>query len=123
MMSRVRTAWLCFCRMHLAALVADRWRTILGAIGVALGVTVVLGTLVLKFELTRPFDSFGPELAHAAPPGVVQVTPKINGRLPIETVDRLREGVADATAVIPVVAALTPVITPDGLHGLSLIHI
>lgn len=121
MMSRVRTAWLCFCRMHLAALVADRWRTILGAIGVALGVTVVLGTLVLKFELTRPFDSFGPALTHAAPSGVVQVTPKINGRLPIETVDRLRERVADATAVIPVVAALTPVITPDGLHGFFLL--
>jgi putative ABC transport system permease protein len=43
-----------------AALVADwRW-TLLSVIGVALAVTVVLGTLILKSELVRPFESFGP---------------------------------------------------------------
>ena len=110
-----------FRRIHLAALIADWRRTLLSVIGVALGVTVVLGTLILKFELTRPFDSFGPSLTHAADIGVVEVTPNVSGRLPIETVNRLHAEVAGAEAVIPVVAALTPVDVAGGTHGFFLL--
>ena len=108
-MQRLRGGWLTFRRIHLAALIADWRRTLLSAIGVALGVTVVLGTLILKSELARPFDAFGPSLTHAADVGVVEVTPDVSGRLPIETVNRLRTEVTEADAVIPIVAALTPV--------------
>jgi putative ABC transport system permease protein len=113
-MPRLRAGWLIFRRIHLAALVADWRRTLLSAIGVALGVTVVLGTLILKSELARPFDAFGPSLTHAADVGVVEVTPNVSGRLPIETVNRLRAEVAGAEAVIPIVAALTPVDVAGG---------
>src|SRR5258705_2100821 len=104
----LRAGWLSLRRIHLAALIADWRSTLLSVIGVALGVTVVLGTLVLKSELARPFDSFGPSLTHAADRGVVEVTPNVSGRLPIETVDRLRAEVPEAEAVIPIVAGLTP---------------
>jgi putative ABC transport system permease protein len=111
-----------FRRIHLGALIADWRRTLLSVIGVAIGVTVVLGVLVLKFDLTRPFDSFGPSLTHAADVGVVEVTPNINGRLPIEVVDRLRTEVPGADAVIPIVAGLTPVGIPSGVsHGFFLL--
>ena len=73
-MRRLRGGWMSFRRIHLAALIADWRRTLLSAIGVALGVTVVLGTLILKAELVRPFDSFGPSLTHAADTRVVEVT-------------------------------------------------
>ena len=116
-MQTLRAGWLSFRRIHLAALIADWRRTLLSAIGVALGVTVVLGTLILKFELVRPFDSFGPSLTHAADTGVIEVTPNVSGRLPIETVDRLSAEVAGAEAVIPVVAALTPVDVAGNGHG------
>lgn len=108
-MRRLRAGWLSFRRIHLAALIADWRRTLLSMVGVALGVTVVLGTLILKSELARPFDSFGPSLAHAARLGVVQVTPDVSGRLPVATVDRLRNEVPGAEAVVPIVAGLTPV--------------
>ena len=108
-MRRLRTEWLSFRRIHLAALIGDWRRTLLSVIGVAVGVTVVLGVLILKSELTRPFDSFGPSLTHAADVGVVEVTPNVSGRLPNPTVDRLRAEVTGAEAVIPVVAGLTPV--------------
>ncbi len=120
-MQRLRAGWLSFRRIHLAALIADWRRTLLSVIGVAVGVTVVLGTLILKSELTRPFDSFGPSLTHAADSGVVAVTPNISGRLPIETVVRLRTEVAEAEAIIPVVAALTPVDVAGGTHGFFLL--
>ena len=120
-MQRLRAGWLSFRRIHLAALIADWRRTLLSAIGVALGVTVVLGTLILKSELARPFDSFGPSLTHAADTGVVEVTPNINGRLPIETVNRLRTEVTGAEAVIPIVAGLTPVDVAGGTHGFFLL--
>jgi putative ABC transport system permease protein len=120
-MHRLRAGWLSFWRIHLAALIADWRRTLLSVIGVALGVTVVLGTLILKSELARPFDAFGPSLIHAADIGVVEVTPNISGRLPIETVNRLRAEVAGAEAVIPIVAALTPVDVADGTHGFFLL--
>lgn len=113
-MRRLRAGWLSFRRIHLAALIADWRRTLLSVIGVALGVTVVLGTLILKSELVRPFDSFGPSLTHAADIGVVEVTPNVSGRLPIETINRLHAEVAGAKAVIPIVAALTPVDIGDG---------
>ncbi len=113
-MQRLRAGWLSFRRIHLAALIADWRRTLLSVIGVALGVTVVLGTLILKSELARPFDSFGPSLAHAADNGVVEVTPNVSGRLPIETVNRLRAEVPGAEAVIPIVAGLTPVDVSGG---------
>lgn len=113
--------WLPFRRIHLAALVADWHRTLLSIIGVALGVTVVLGTLVLKAELTRPFDAFGPALTHAARGGVVEVTPNISGRLPITTVDRLRAEIPGAEAVIPIVAGLTPIAVDDATHGFFLL--
>ena len=89
MISRLSSSWQSFRRLHLAALVADWRRTLLSALGVAVGVSVVLGTLILKAELTRPFDAFGPALTHAAERGVIQVSPNINGRLPLETVTRL----------------------------------
>ena len=120
-MYRLRAGWRTFRRIHLAALIADWRRTLLSAIGVALGVTVVLGTLILKTELARPFDSFGPSLAHAANAGVVEVTPNVSGRLPIETVSRLRADVAGAEAVVPVVASLTPVDVAGGTHGFFLL--
>jgi putative ABC transport system permease protein len=120
-MHRLRAGWLSFRRIHLAALIADWRRTLLSVIGVALGVTVVLGTLILKSELARPFDSFGPSLTHAADIGVVEVTPNVSGRLPIETVNRLRAEVSGAGAVIPIVAALTPVDVSGGTHGFFLL--
>lgn len=108
-MRALRGGWLVFRRVHLAALLADWRRTLLSAIGVALGVTVVLGTLLLKSELSRPFDSFGPALTHAADIGVLEIVPNVSDRLPVETVDRLGAEVTGAQAVVPVVAALTPV--------------
>jgi putative ABC transport system permease protein len=120
-MQRLRVGWLSFRRIHLAALIADWHRTLLSVIGVAVGVTVVLGTLVLKSELARPFDAFGPSLTHAADAWVLQVTPNVSGRLPIETVDRLRAEVAGAEAVIPVVAGLTPVDVGGDTHGFFLV--
>jgi len=120
-MQRLRAGWLAFRRIHLAALIADWRRTLLSVIGVAIGVTVVLGTLILKSELVRPFDSFGPSLAHAADSGVVEVAPHVSGRLPIETVNRLRTEVAGAETVIPVVAALTPVDVDGDRHGFFLL--
>ena len=116
-MRRLSAGWTSFRRIHLAALIADWRRTLLSVIVVALGVTVVLGVLVLKSELSRPFDSFGPSLTHAADIGVVEVTPNVSGRLPIETVDRLKTDVAGAQAVILIVAALTPVSLHDQPHG------
>ncbi|WP_046320284.1 ABC transporter permease [Mycobacterium sp. UM_Kg1] len=115
MRQRLSAGWLLFRRIHLAALAADWRRTLLSVIGVAVGVTVVLGVLVLKSELVRPFDAFGPSLAHAADTGVVEVAPIVDGRLPIETVNRLRAEVPGAQAVIPIVAALTPVDLTGGI--------
>jgi putative ABC transport system permease protein len=120
-MQRLRAGWLSFRRIHLAALIADWRRTLLSVIGVALGVTVVLGVLILKSELVRPFDAFGPSLSHAADKGVVEVTPNVSGRLPIETVNRLHAEVAGADAVIPIVAGLTPVDVAGGTHGFFLL--
>ena len=120
-MQRLRAGWLSFRRIHLAALIADWRRTLLSVIGVAVGVTLVLGTLILKFELARPFDSFGPSLTHAADNGVVEVTPNVSGRLPIETVNRLHAEVPGAEAVIPIVAGLTPVDVAGGTHGFFLL--
>jgi putative ABC transport system permease protein len=120
-MRTLRAGWLSFRRIHLSALVADWRRTLLSMIGVAVGVTVVLGTLILKAELARPFDSFGPSLAHAAGIGAVEVTPNVSGRLPIETVDRLRAEVPGAQAVVPIVAGLTPVDVAGGTHGFFLL--
>jgi putative ABC transport system permease protein len=120
-MQKLRGGWLSFRRIHLAALIADWRRTLLSVIGVALGVTVVLGTLILKSELARPFDSFGPSLTHAADVGVVEVTPNVSGRLPIETVNRLRTEVTDAEAVIPIVAGLAQADIAGGTHGFFLL--
>jgi len=120
-MKSLRAEWLSFRRIHLAALIADWRRTLLSMIGVALGVTVLLGFLILKSELLRPFDSFGPSLSHATEIGVVEVTPKVSGRLPIETVTRLRAELAGAEAVIPVVAGLTPVHVARDTHGFFLL--
>ena len=116
-MRRLRAGWVSFRRIHLAALIADWRRTLLSMIGVALGVTVVLGVLVLKSELGRPFDSFGPALTHAADAGVIEVAPNVSGRLSIETVNRLRAEVTGAEAVIPIVAGLTPVDVGGGAAG------
>jgi putative ABC transport system permease protein len=52
---------------------------------------------------------------------VVEVTPNVSGRLPIETVNRLHAEVAGAEAVIPIVAGLTPVDVPGGSHGFFLL--
>lgn len=121
-MKRLRAAWLSFRRIHVAALIADWRRTLLSVIGVALGVTVVLGVLVLKFELARPFDAFGPALTQAADAGVIEVTPNVSGRLPLDTVDRLQAEVTGAEAVIPIVAGLTPVdVGGDAPHGFFLL--
>ena len=120
-MQSLRAGWMSFRRIHLAALIADWRRTLLSVIGVALGVTVVLGVLVLKSELSRPFDSFGPSLTHAADIGVVEVTPNVSGRLPIATVNRLHEGVTGAQAVVPIVASLTPVDVAGGSQGFFLL--
>ena len=120
-MHRLRAGWVSFRRIHLAALTADWRRTVLSVIGVAIGVTVVLGVLVLKSELSRPFDAFGPSLTHAANAGVVEVTPNVSGRLSLETVDRLHAEVAGAQAVIPIVAGLTPVDVDIGSHGFFLL--
>lgn len=113
-MRRLRAASTSFRRIHLSALIADWRRTLLSVVGVALGVTVVLGVLVLKFELVRPFDAFGPSLTRAAGAGVVEVTPTVAGRLPMHTVDRLRAETAGTATVIPVVAELTPADLPGG---------
>ncbi len=120
-MPGLRAGWSSFGRIHLAALIADWRRSLLSVIGVALGVTVIIGTLVLKTELARPFDSFGPALTHAAGEGVIAVTPEVSGRLPIATVDRLHAEVPRAQAVIPIVAGLTPVDAAGGSHGFFLL--
>ncbi|SBS77634.1 ABC-type transport system, involved in lipoprotein release, permease component [uncultured Mycobacterium sp.] len=121
-MRRLRAGWMSLRRIHLAALIADWRRTLLSVIGVALGVTVVLGVLILKSELVRPFDAFGPSLAHAADTGVVEVTPDVSGRLPVAIVNRLQADVTGAAAVIPVVAGLTPLEMPRGSsHGFFLL--
>ena len=113
----MRAAWHAFCRIHLCALLVDWRRTLLSIVGVAVGVTVVLGTLVLKAELARPFDAFGPSLTHAAGAGAVEVVPNVNGRLSIETVRRLDAEVPGAEAVVPIVAGLTPVDVADDAAG------
>lgn len=110
-----------FRRIHLAALLADWRRTLLSVVGVGLGVTVVIGVLVLKSELSSPFDSFGPSLTHAADSGVIEVTPNISGRLPVDTIGRLQSEVVGAEAIIPVVAGLTPVDIAGGSHGFFLL--
>ncbi|BBY62607.1 ABC transporter permease [Mycolicibacterium helvum] len=108
-------------RIHLAALIADWRRTLLSVLGVALGVTVVLGVLILKSEVARPFDAFGPSLTHAADTEVVEVTPNVSGRLPIATVNQLHTEIPGA-AVIPIVAGLTPVDVPGATkHGFFLL--
>jgi putative ABC transport system permease protein len=125
MMNSLRAGWISFRRIHLAALIADWRRTLLSVIGVALGVTVVLAVLILKSELARPFDSFGPSLTHAADGGVIEVTPTVSDRLTIATVKRLHAEVPGAAAVIPVVASLTPVdigaVPGGGTHGFFLL--
>ena len=88
MTRRLRAQWLSFRRIHLAALAADWRRTLLSVVGVALGVTVVLGVLILKAELVRPFDAFGPSLVRAAGAEVIAVTPNVEGRLPFGVVER-----------------------------------
>ncbi len=127
-MQRLRAGWTSFRRIHLAALVADWRRTLLSIIGVAIGVSVVLGVLILKSELTRPFEAYGPSLTHAADAGVLEVTPIVVDRLPIEKVDRLKSEVPGAEAIIPVVAALTPIditdvtgVPREGDHGFFLL--
>ena len=116
-MQRLRAGWLSFRRIHLAALIADWRRTLLSVIGVALGVTVVLGTSGAQIRAFPPVRLFGPSLTHAADSGVVEVTPNVSGRLPSDTVDRLRTEVAGAEAVIPIVAGLTPVNVAGGQHS------
>ncbi|OBF21703.1 ABC transporter permease [Mycobacterium sp. ACS4331] len=120
-MRGLRASTLSFRRIHLAALLSDWRRTLLSVTGVAVGVTVVVGTLILKFELASPFDSFGPSLTHAADTGVVAVTPNVSDRLPTETVERLRTEVPGAEAVVPVVAALRPVDIGADTHGFFLL--
>ena len=120
-MRPLRAGWLSFRRIHLAALAADWRRTLLSVIGVALGVTVVLGVLILKSELVRPFDSFGPSLTHAADKGVVEVIPNVAGRLPTDTVRRLHTEVPGAQAVIPIVAGLAPADIAGSSHGFFLL--
>jgi putative ABC transport system permease protein len=120
-MHRLRAGWLSFRRIHVAALLADWRRTLLSVIGVALGVTVVLGVLILKSELVRPFDAFGPSLTRSADKGVIEVTPNVAGRLPNDTVTRLRAEVAAAQAVIPIVAGLAPVDVAGAIHGFFLL--
>ncbi len=121
MTRRLRAQWLSFRRIHLAALAADWRRTLLSVVGVALGVTVVLGVLILKSELVRPFDSFGPSLVDAAGDGVIAVTPNVEGRLPFAVVDRLRTEVTGAEAVIPIVGSLTPAAAGNASHGFFLL--
>jgi putative ABC transport system permease protein len=104
-----RSAWTVFRRIHLTALAADWRRTTLSVVGVMLGVVVMLGVTVLQSSLVRPFDAFGPSLTHAAGPGVLEVTPEVSGRLPLDLMNRIREEVPDARAVVPVVVGLTPV--------------
>ncbi|MEE3849788.1 ABC transporter permease [Gordonia sp. LSe1-13] len=87
----------------------------------AIGVTVVLGVLVLRSDLVRPFDAFGPSLTAAADDGVVEVIPDVSGRLPTTTVDRLRAEVSGAQAIVPFVATLTPVGTGDNTQGFFLL--
>lgn len=118
---RTLAAWAVFRRIHLRALIADWRRTLLSIVGVAVGVTVVLGTLILRSALTRPFEAFGPALTHASDVGVLEVTPNISGRLPLETVTRLRSEVKGAQAVIPVVAGLTPIEFAGASHGFFLL--
>lgn len=121
-MKSLRAGWMGLRRIHFAALIADWRRTLLSVVGVALGVSVVLGVLILKAELNRPFESFGPSLSHAAGVGVLEVRPNVTGRLPVETVERLHAEVTGAEAVIPVVADLMPVDTSaGGAHGFFLL--
>ena len=62
-MHRLRAGWLSFRRIHLAALIADWRRTLLSVIGVAMGVTVVLGVLILEIRACPPIRRIRP-VAH-----------------------------------------------------------
>ncbi len=106
-----------FKRVHLMALLYDWRRTILAVVGVALGVTLVLGMAQLRNEVVKPFDSFGPALTQAAKGRVIQVTPQVSGRLPEALVARLQHELPDVQAVVPFVAGLTPVEIRGERHG------
>ena len=62
-MHRLRAGWLSFRRIHLAALIADWRRTLLSVIGVALGVTVVLGVAGTQIRARPPVRLIRP-VAH-----------------------------------------------------------
>ena len=65
---RITRFWPVFSRIHLRALWQDRWRTALAAIGIGIGVTVVVANVVLQSEFAKPFAAFGPSLTAAADP-------------------------------------------------------
>ncbi|MEV0251079.1 FtsX-like permease family protein [Nocardia sp. NPDC050712] len=106
-----------FHRVHLRALVFDWRRTISSVLGVSIGVTLVLGMMMLRAEVSRPFDSFGPALTAAAGAEVIQVTPDVAGRLPNSVVERLSRELPDAVAVVPFVAGLAPLEIGGNRHG------
>ncbi|MEV6275145.1 ABC transporter permease [Nocardia sp. NPDC051832] len=106
-----------FHRVHLKALVFDWRRTVSSVLGVTIGVTLVLGMMMLRTEVARPFDSFGPALTTAAGDQVIQVTPEVAGRLPNSVVDRLSKELPDAEAVVPFVAGLAPLEIGGNRHG------
>lgn len=106
-----------FNRLHLAALRYDKGRTILTVLGVVIGVTLVIGMVQLRTAMLKPFDSYGPALTTAASGRVIQVTPRISGRLSESVVNALRQELPDAESVIPFVAGLTPVEIGGQRHG------
>lgn len=116
-MTSVLAAWTVFRRLHLRALAADRWKSALSVAGVALGITLLLGVLVLRAELVRPFDAFGPAMTAGTTAQVVQVVPEVGGRLSDELVARLEAELPEARAVVPLVAGLVPVEVDGERHG------
>lgn len=116
-MRRVGAGCARFRRVHLTALLFDWRRTISSVVGVALGVTLVLGMVQLQREVTRPFDAFGPSLAGYAGDRAIQVTPTVAGRLPVAVVQRLRSEIPEAEAVVPFVAGMAPLEVGGTRHG------
>lgn len=105
---RHRNTRIVFGRVHLRALIRDPGRTVLSIVGVALGVALVLGVTILRAEMSRPFDAFGPTLTAAAEGAVLQITPAVSGRLPENTFAELA-AVDGVVTAVPVVAGLTPI--------------
>lgn len=109
-----------FWRIHINALIADPARSTLAALGVAIGVTVLVAVTILASEVQRPFDAYGPALTGAASNTVTQITPQVLGRLPETAVSEIK-AIKGVQAAVPVVSGLTEMVSNKGHAGVFVI--